>query len=872
MISASIALGIALAGGVLGSFTASHPLDVNAAEGDKYVLLDPSDVGSLKDTQTVLIASPNVDYIMGPQSGSYRSRVSVSGSAYDEASGILTGTSAVTESTEFHLAKVGDNWTIQEVEAGTYLYYDSGNSVSSGNGSVESDLSYQWSLDLEQSSNLIKIVNRKSTDRFLQYNASSSRFACYTSKSNQQNVNIFVKEEAPDYTVDSITVEKGEGAKDTYLVGEVFESAGYTVTAHYTNSTTADVTAEVAWPSNPLTIEDTSVEISYTFFDKTVTTTIPVTVQNREVTGITIQSEPTKTEYGLNETLDLSGLVVMATYNAGEPADVTASVTTDPVNGAVLSEAGEIVVKVTYEGQEATFKINVSNSITGSYTLLPYGSTGDGIALTKGSSSEAQWDIPNYVTVTLANGGGTNIRYNAGDGHIRFYSKNTITITPLENVKLTQIVVDSVTGQYLYDCSEENATSTISGSTVTITPINPSNPVVITNTASAQARFNSITVEYVYSAGTTWGTLDHIEVNAGAAKTNFVEGDAFTSAGLVVTAYDDQGNSKIVDTGYTVDLEEGTILDTIETKVITVSYTEGAVTKTATYEIVIAEKADYSYVFKDADYENNGETTKNFDGIEWTLKLEGNGTISNFDDSKGLHFGTNDNKYSQISLRSELFYAKDAAALKTIVVNASGSSKTDALLSVKVGDTVIGTAQELTSSPVDYTFIVPNALMGHIEILFTPNGGADLGAAVYVKSIAVYADETNIDGSLALLVAQEIEAADVCNGELIALQSVKQYYDDLGAEGQALINNVYLDDYADGDTGHTGAKVYNRLTVEEKMAAIESAIATKSIEASSFGVFGDNNNTIFITLLSLASLIGVGGIGFFFLKKKKGAH
>ena len=106
----------------------------------------------------------------------------------------------------------------------------------------------------------------------------------------------------------------------------------------------------------------------------------------------------------------------------------------------------------------------------------------------------------------------------------------------------------------------------------------------------------------------------------------------------------------------------------------------------------------------------------------------------------------------------------------------------------------------------------------------------------------------------------------------LTLQNVKQDYDDLGAEGQALINNVYLDDYADGDTDHAGAKVYNRLTVEEKIAAIESAIATKSIEASSFGVFGDKNNTTFITLLSLASLIGVGGIGFFFLKKKKGAH
>lgn len=866
MISASIALGIALAGGVLGSFTASHPLDVNAAEGDKYVLLKPSDVGTLKDTQTVLITSPKVDYIMGPQSDDgYRSCVSVSGNAYDEASGILTGTSAVTESTEFHLAKVGDSWTIQEVAAGTYLYFTgSSNKVYSGNGSAESDSSYQWSL--EQSSNLIKIVNGKSADRFLQYNASSSRFACYKTSSKQQNVNIFVKEEAPDYTVDSITFEKGEGAKDTYLVGEVFESAGYTVTAHYTNSTTADVTAEVAWPTNPLTIEDTSVEISYTFFDKTVTTTIPVTVQNREVTGITIQSEPTKTEYGLNETLDLSGLVVMATYNAGEPADVTASVTTDPANGAVLSEAGEIVVKVTYEGQEATFKINVSNSITGSYTLLPYGSTGDGIALPQGSGDEAQWNIPSYVTATWSKGSGTTpIRYNAGDRDMRFYQGHYLEISPSEFVNINKI---SISGECNFTI--KNGTKTLSGGDYIITPVKPSETITLSSD-NDRSDVNSIVIDYTYAPLSTFGTLDRIEVNAGAAKTNFVEGDAFTSAGLVVTAYDDQGNSKIVDTGYTVDLEEGTILDTIETKVITVSYTEGAVTKTATYEIVVAEKADYNYVFVGSVFDNSGET-KDLGGIKWTLQLTGQGNVSSFDDSKGEHFGTGTKPCASVSLRSELFYANDAAALKTIVVNASGANDTKALLSVKVGDTPIGTAQEITGAPTDYAFVVPNALMGHIEILFTPNDdGADLGAAVYVKSIAVYADETNEDASLALLVAQEIEAADVCNDDLAALQAVKNEYDGL-SEYQALVNDINLDDYADGDTYHAGAKVYNRLTVEEKMAAIESAIATKSIEASSFGVFGDNNNTTFITLLSFASLIGVGGIGFFFLKKKKGAH
>lgn len=865
MISASIALGIALAGGVLGSFTASHPLDVNAAEGDKYVLLDPSDVGSLKDMQTVLITSVDGQNIMGPQGDGIRSRVSISGSAYDEASGILTGTSQVTESTEFHLAKVGDYWTIQEVAAGTYLYFTgSSNKVYSGNGSAESDSSYQWKLS--QGSEAFKIANRATPARILQYNSGSPRFACYTG--SQQDVNIFVKQEAPDYTVNSITVEKGEGAKDSYFVGEVFESAGYTVTAHYTNSTTADVTAEVAWPTNPLTIEDTSVEISYTYFDKTVTTTIPVTVQNREVTGITIQSEPDKTEYGLNETLDLSGLVVMATYNVGDPADVTASVTTDPVKGAVLSEAGEIVVKVTYEGKEASFKINVSNSVSGSYTLLPpTGGSGDGIPLTQGDSKSTEWDIPEYLTVTYT---GSSINYQSGV--IQFLQNQTLTFTPLKDVSITSIVFKVNSGSFDSTISLTNATYDGSGNTVTVTPVNPTDEVVINKKSGKQVKFTSIEVNYTYAPAGLFGTLDHIEVNAGAAKTNFVEDDAFTSAGLVVTAYDDQGNSKIVDTGYTVDLEEGTILDTIETKVITVSYTEGAVTKTATYEIVVAEKADYNYVFEGSMFDNSGET-KDLGGIKWTLQLTGQGNVSSFDDSKGEHFGTGTKPCASVSLRSELFYANEAAALKTIVVNASGANGTKASLSVKVGDTIIGTAQEITGTPTDYAFVVPNALMGHIEILFTPNpnDGDDLGAAVYVKSIAVYADEDNIEASLVMDVVKMIEAADVCNDDLAALQAVKEEYDGL-SEYQALVKDINLDDYADGDIEHAGAKVYNRLTVEEKMAAIESAIATKSIEASSFGVFGDNNNTTFITLLSFASLIGVGGIGFFFLKKKKGAH
>jgi hypothetical protein len=68
------------------------------------------------------------------------------------------------------------------------------------------------------------------------------------------------------------------------------------------------------------------------------------------LTGITLNTDSVKKTYNHNETLDLAGLVVTATYSNNTGAAVT-NYTADPADGATLSTTGTITVTVTYEGK-----------------------------------------------------------------------------------------------------------------------------------------------------------------------------------------------------------------------------------------------------------------------------------------------------------------------------------------------------------------------------------------------------------------------------------------------------------------------------------------------------------------------------------------
>lgn len=84
-----------------------------------------------------------------------------------------------------------------------------------------------------------------------------------------------------------------------------------------------------------------------TTLKNSVVVTVPASGVNIPVL-LTITTPPTKTSYTAGEALDLTGIVVTATYANGTTQTVTSGCTFSPANGATLSTAGTQTITATY--------------------------------------------------------------------------------------------------------------------------------------------------------------------------------------------------------------------------------------------------------------------------------------------------------------------------------------------------------------------------------------------------------------------------------------------------------------------------------------------------------------------------------------------
>ena len=81
--------------------------------------------------------------------------------------------------------------------------------------------------------------------------------------------------------------------------------------------------------------------------------------EEKEIKSIRVKTKPTKLTYSVGDTLDLTGMVIEATYSDGDKAVLTEGYTTDPADGDTLSTAGQVTVTVTASSKTATFKVTV---------------------------------------------------------------------------------------------------------------------------------------------------------------------------------------------------------------------------------------------------------------------------------------------------------------------------------------------------------------------------------------------------------------------------------------------------------------------------------------------------------------------------------
>lgn len=200
----------------------------------------------------------------------------------------------------------------------------------------------------------------------LQYNTSSPRFVNYGG--TQKNV-VFYKKGATA-TLSSISVS-GTLSKTSYYDGESFSSTGLTITANYSDSSSADVTADCTFTPNPLTAGTTSVSASYTEGGLTKTANISgITVASRTLTSISVLTNPTKTTYVIGQSFNPAGMKIRASYNVGATNDDYTAYSYLPT--AAFDSLGSKTITITSTDNASistTLNVTVSEISGGTYTV-----------------------------------------------------------------------------------------------------------------------------------------------------------------------------------------------------------------------------------------------------------------------------------------------------------------------------------------------------------------------------------------------------------------------------------------------------------------------------------------------------------------------
>ena len=429
---------------------------------------------------------------------------------------------------------------------------------------------------------------------------------------------------APAPVLDSIEVT-AQPTKTIYTVGDTFDAAGLEVTAHYTNGGADKIltSGEYTLSAPDMGTAGTkTVTVTYeeSGIEKTATFSITVNAPAPVLDSIEVTENPTKTTYTVGDTFNPSGLEVTAHYtNGGADKVLTSGEYT--LSTPDMSTSGTKTITVTYEedGVEktATFDITVnapvpvldSIEVTENPTQTTYtvGDTFDAAGL--------------EVTAHYTNGGADKVltsgEYTLSTPDMSVAGTKTITVTYEEdgvektatfNITVNALVpvLDSieVTEQPTKTTYTVGDTFNPSGLEVTAHYTNGGADKVLTSgeytlsapdmgtsgTKTVTVTYEEDGVEKTASFDITVNApapvLDSIEVTEQPTKTTYTVGDTFDAAGLEITAhYTNGGADKVLTSGeYTLSTPD---MSAAGTKMITVTYEEDGIEKTATFDITV---------------------------------------------------------------------------------------------------------------------------------------------------------------------------------------------------------------------------------------------------------------------------------------------
>ena len=384
-----------------------------------------------------------------------------------------------------------------------------------------------------------------------------------------------------------------DNVKKEYTYGENLSLAGLVVTASYSNNTTTEVTGYTSNPSDGSELKTVGEnDVTITYEGKTASFKITV---SKVLTGIELNTENVKKEYAYNDNLDLTGLVVTAKYNDNSTAVVT-EYTTDPANGATLTNLGENTVTVTYQEKTASFKITVTKVLTGieldTTNVKKEYNYNEALDLT-GLVVTAKYNDNSTIVVTdyTTNPVNGTLLTTVGDNTVTVtYQEKTATfkISVIKSLTGIDIDIDNVKTEYYYNDELDLSGLVVkakyddnSVETVTEYTTDPANGTVLDTLGehTVKVTYGTFTKEFKINVERK---LTGIKVEAKGAQKIFYQGQTFQVWGLYVDAFYNDGFITSVD-GYTTDPAVGTVLDAVGKVTVTVSYYGF----TDTYEITV---------------------------------------------------------------------------------------------------------------------------------------------------------------------------------------------------------------------------------------------------------------------------------------------
>ena len=313
-------------------------------------------------------------------------------------------------------------------------------------------------------------------------------------------------------------------------------------------------------------------------------------------TGLAVTGAPTKTAYDVGEAFDPTGLSVTVTYADNTTEDVTADCTFSPATMA----SGTTEVTITYQRAGRTLTATQAVTVrqlsgisvataptkTAYYIGETFDASGMVIKATMSDGSTKTVTGWTYSPTGALTANTTAVTISYTENGVTKTTTQAITIRALVSIAITTAPTKtaykygekfSSAGMAVTATYNDNRTRVVSGWTYS-----PTGALALSNTSITVSYTEGGVTKTTTQAITVSNTLSSIAVTTAPSKTAYFTGDTFDTTGMVVTATMADGSTKAV-TGYTC---SPTTMAS-NTTAVTISYTEGGVTKTTTQAVTV---------------------------------------------------------------------------------------------------------------------------------------------------------------------------------------------------------------------------------------------------------------------------------------------